>query len=770
MKNIYKLFVALAALSLWACQVAILEPVKDITDSPDTKPVADEFKVVTIVAGKEQTKTSYAGETEFSWSVGDQVSVIFNNGTDSHWVPFTTDTAATTCKFTSSSMPLSYEMGSPSGRRLALYPASDSHVYTSDSDISYYMPAVRDFRASAGGHDETAIPMFGEGFSNDSYTFHNMTGAVKFTFENVPCSEAEFVFTSAGEKMNGTFPLTGLEDHASSVSWISGDSTDEAEKRLTLYADVDPSSHSVSFYVPYVGTLSAGCRIELLDAESSMVLFDRTTVSDLVVEKNRITVVPIQDVPPGDPHSPSLEHLDQDVRNPERGFTTPNLLEYNGTTFPSGLDNVDDGNSLVFIRFDITGYKTKDLDAAALNAIGKVFDDVRLKGKKAVFRFVYGGAYDDASPTIIKGHLNQLQSVFSAHQDVIYLVQAGFIGDCGEWNRSAWFSFSYPPGQSDEVSGFEDYAKVVDALLDAVPEHRHIALRSAYYKRYYTYTTGVISSSCWDWEPITGFGGTDYNSRLAFHNDAFGHDGGTFRDFGALGDKNDPKNIDRIMWYSQGAYLVCGGETYTDAPHSLFSQYPRVVYDLYDQHISYLGNDPTTSCLSELTSAQVDTLRKYMGYHLWLKEAKIYYSDTDPEALAAGKSITVSCTLQNRGAAPVIYQRPFMLVLLRGGSVVAELADLGDVRKVASNGGIRSFFAKFTIPAGGIQSGDKLALWLPDASAYPDPSTSIARLAVYAIHLANDHDIDDTEWVTSNPSDLNDPTATGGYNVFYTFP
>ena len=90
--------------------------------------------------------------------------------------------------------------------------------------------------------------------------------------------------------------------------------------------------------------------------------------------------------------------------------------------------------------------------------------------------------------------------------------------------------------------------------------------------------------------------------------------------------------------------------------------------------------------------------------------------------------------------------------------------NMGDVRKVAPNGGIRSLFAKFAIPAGGIQSGDKLALWLPDASA------TIADRAVYAIHLANYHDSDDTEWVTSNPGNPNDPSATGGYNVFYTFP
>ena len=112
------------------------------------------------------------------------------------------------------------------------------------------------------------------------------------------------------------------------------------------------------------------------------------------------------------------------------------------------------------------------------------------------------------------------------------------------------------------------------------------------------------------------------------------------------------------------------------------------------------------------------------------------------------------------------------LVLLRDGVPPTVLVEnLGEVRDVPP-GGSRTFTRTFTIPACGIQGNDKLALWLPDASAYPDPSTSIARLAVYAIHLANDHDSDDTEWVTiSNSTDPANPAqATGGYNVFYTFP
>ena len=773
MKMKHSIFAGFAALALWACQTSLIEPVPETPEQPEVPEVPEvpSFKVLTIEAGAPgQTKTSYKDDEYFSWSLSDQVSVLCNHD---DWIPFTlVDSPASSCRFKSPLVPSDYEMGSSTGAKMALYPASQYHVYTSDTGVSYHLPAERDFRAAYGGHEESAIPMFAYGNENDAYLFANLTGAVKFTFTGVPVPEVKFVFTSAGDKkMNGVIPLTGLETGSSalaiSVTWAPEGATDEADKTLTFYADVDPSAQTVSFYVPYVGTLPAGSRVQLLDADGATAIFDRTTVKDIEVVKNHITVVDDLDVSPsGDEHTSTPAPFSHDVPNPERGFTTPNVLDYNGSAFPSSLYSFDDDNSLVFIRFDLTGYRTnKNLDPRVITAIGGVFNQVRNLGKKAVIRFIYGGENEDATLDVVKSHISKLKDpVFYEYEDVIYLIQAGFIGDCGEWIRSKYFKFSYPPGLTDEVSGFEDHATVIDDLLTAVPESRQIALRSAYYKRYYTKTKG-ITASCWDWNPITTFGGTDYNSRIAFHNDAFGHDGGTFRDFGALGDGNDPKNVDRRMWYPQSAYLACGGETYSSAPHSLFSKWPRVLNDLFDQHISYLGNYRYSSCLRDLTDDQIEELRKYMGYRLLIEEAKVYYSDSDPDALAAGKPLTVSCQLKNEGAAPVIYQRPMKLVLLREGSATELVSNLGDVRKVASDGGTRSFFAKFDIPSGGIQPGDRLAIWLPDASA------TIAGRAVYAIRLANAED-EDFQWVAvPDPSDPTNPAlAIGGYNVFYTFP
>ena len=82
------------------------------------------------------------------------------------------------------------------------------------------------------------------------------------------------------------------------------------------------------------------------------------------------------------------------------------------------------------------------------------------------------------------------------------------------------------------------------------------------------------------------------------------------------------------------------------------------------------------------------------------------------------------------------------LVLLHG-DTVTELADLGDVRLVASR--TNKTYTKNLSAT--VAPGDKLAIWLPDAAA------SLQDKPAYAIRLAN-----------------NETSFEGvGYNVFFTF-
>ena len=90
-------------------------------------------------------------------------------------------------------------------------------------------------------------------------------------------------------------------------------------------------------------------------------------------------------------------------------------------------------------------------------------------------------------------------------------------------------------------------------------------------------------------------------------------------------------------------------------------------------------------------------------------------------------------------------ERPMKLVLLHGSTPVILKNNVGDIRKVASDGGSYTYTVNVTLPQN-IVSGDKLAIWLPDAE------TRLQDRPEYSIRLVN-----------------SDVTWSNGYNVFYTF-
>ena len=542
------------------------------------------------------------------------------------------------------------------------------------------------------------------------------------------------------------------------------------KKTLTFYADVSDLYEEVCFYVPYpTGTISAGSSVRLEDAGGGFVIFENDNLKAIPVEKNRITVTPLQTLP-----TPSLqltlnyEDAEGEVKNPERGLYDHVILHYAGGSTPSNLNGTDDNNSLVFTHFYLDDFKNngsvQDISDAALTAIGQVLETVRTAGKKAIVRFAYDEEnYMDAGPAGILRHLEQLSPVLHANEDVIYVVQAGFLGRWGEWHDSPNFPTLSKSGYT--VNNYEDYSDVIEALLTAVPESRQVALRVPDYKRYYLNPTSIRT-----WTPITSFEGTDPNHRLSFHNDAFrgseyagkAYDLGTFR--WENGDVSSSTNLD--MWESQSAFLAVGGEPAKTKPDGTYVNWSNTQTAIREQHMSYLNGDTSKDIMDywlwEL-GGDDNAIRKAFGYRLWLRSSELYH-----ESLGAGETVVVRFTLENSGAAPVINKRPMKLVRLRdnGGTIerTVLIDNVGDLRMVASDDSF-TYTVLFKIPAGGILTGDQLALWLPDEAP------SLRERAVYSIRLANT----DTP---SNPSVFSNVTWVttgaggdeGGYNVFYTFP
>lgn len=753
MKLSYTIYTALAVMALAACQAKE----EALPREPE---VPEGYKTLQINASYQETKTAYADDFAFSWTEGDEISVICNDGTKNKWASLMAVTWGSRETTFSAVVQGAVETGSLTGTRMALFPASDLHRYTDDSTIDFYIPAERDFRDS----ENTAIPMFAYGDGADAYAFANMCGAIKFVFKDLPDAvrEVKLVYQSAWEKLNGLFPLLYFDrGDASAVTWEIASAGSYAERSLTLYEDVNVEDGSVAFYIPFPGgTISEGSSVLLVDAnDESNVLFQHDYLKEIEVVKNRITVLaPQKGV---DLTSPSSEltftESADEFRNPERGFNNANTfyswdIPYN--LYGDALDNDMNSNSLVFLLFYLSDYRYDYIPSDVLTEIGNVFAQVRDLGKKAVVRFAYSDHKDneDAPLEWVEKHLVQLTPVLQANEDVIYVVQAGFIGICGEWYPgtipNSYFKFEWKGPDDVDTSEFEDYARVIDALLDAVPQSRQVALRTWCYKRFYFYTRGGTSGGG-VWNPISAWETTP-NSRLSFHNDGFAsyeHEGGSFTG-----------QLDRDMCASQSAYMAVGGEPYSKYSSTMDGYFTnrmdRVMETARNQHISYLSDFELygMNALDWMDPDQKDDLCKALGYRLWLSEVKLYVNGQD-----AGTPMTIQITLNNSGSAPVINKRPMKLVLLRDGVPPTVLVEnLGEVRDVPP-GGSRSFTRTFTIPACGIQGNDKLALWFPDASP------SIADRAAYAIRLANDG----IEWETSDP--LDPAQALGGYNVFTQF-
>ena len=269
---------------------------KDAPVLPEEEITPAGYKVLTITAQKaDDTKTSYAGDVTFSWNVGDKISVICNDGTQNLWETFDIEEASTSSKF-KATVADNINMGALDGSKVALYPASDNHVFTSTAsgEISFHIPAERDFCVSDGGHQESAIPMFAWGADDDTYAFSNLTGAAKFTFTNVPCSEVKMVYTVPGVKLNGTYSLlfdSINKADASDVHWDAADAAHDSEKTVTYYGDV--VGNSVSFYLPYTqGTISGPSTLQLIDVATNTVLYNNTHVGNIIIHKNQIAVLP----------------------------------------------------------------------------------------------------------------------------------------------------------------------------------------------------------------------------------------------------------------------------------------------------------------------------------------------------------------------------------------------------------------------------------------------------------------------------------------------
>ncbi|TYB66128.1 DUF4832 domain-containing protein [Nonomuraea sp. PA05] len=356
--------------------------------------------------------------------------------------------------------------------------------------------------------------------------------------------------------------------------------------------------------------------------------------------------------------------------------------------------------SLVMCVFYLAEFRTTAISQAALDQLQQQLDTVRAAGLKMVLRFAYTTSTDgaDAAKDRVLAHLDQLRPYLNANKDVIYLMQAGFIGAWGEW----YYTQNFGNAGVVTAADWANRKAVVDKLLSVLPSTRMVQLRTPKFKRTLYTTTPVTSGQA--------YGGSAV-ARLGHHNDCFlasPDDYGTYENAA----------VEYPYLEAETAYVAMGGETCNPNPPR--SDCPTAEDELSRFHWSYLNTDYHTGVLgSWSTGGCLAEITRSLGYRLALQ------SGTYPSTATRGGGLPVSITLRNEGYAAPFNPRGLELVLRNTSTGAVHRFPLSaDPRRWAA-GATSTITQTVSLPAALPAGSYALLLNLPDPLLPARPEYSI---------------------------------------------
>lgn len=415
--------------------------------------------------------------------------------------------------------------------------------------------------------------------------------------------------------------------------------------------------------------------------------------------------------PNGNQKTVEFRSSTKDFPNPERGFLEA-ALGPSGFQTGSWPNKVKDGLRLVHMRGYLDQYRTSSLTPLELNEMTRGFEKLRETGMKAILRFSYydqdrGGT--EPSQAIIRNHIDQLKPILKKNADVIAVLEAGFLGPWGEW----W----------ERVDTNESNAKrimVRDALLDALPSSRQIAIRYPYIiMQWYppnqnSGDIGININNLLAPDPLPA-------ARIGFHNDCFLADSDdlTYRD------DYQGQTKERAFMKKNTAMTVSGGETCVPKSGARKSC-PDILREGAEYHLTYLSQTYHQDFINKWKADGCFTeVSKKLGYRLRLEQARF---DT---TAVRGLGISWSVQLSNEGWARPINPRLLVLRLTGAGGRYDIPLSGSDLRR-ASPGERITLSGTVDLPAG-IPAGQySMSLGAPDTSE------SLASNPIYSIRFAND--------------------------------
>lgn len=409
---------------------------------------------------------------------------------------------------------------------------------------------------------------------------------------------------------------------------------------------------------------------------------------------------------------------DEVFPNPERGFYYPYEFFFSGGTVPEPVSVTALrgqrllNRSLVLFEYFLRDFVETPLSDECLNLVERNFETLREAGCKAVVRFAYSDSESeenkpwDASEEVVMGHIAQLKPLLQRYAPEIYVLQAGFVGVWGEWYYTDHFGFE-PVTETD----YAPRRRVLEALLDALPEERMVAVRTPIAKMRccgLSLADTITEQTAWD---------GSMRARLAAHNDCFlasRDDVGTFIE-----------DSDREYWQAESRYVSMGGET---CGMSEYCECMNGTEEMERYHWSYLNIAYHPEVIARWRQEGCyEEIERRLGYRFVLEEGRFTRHPV------ANDMFRVRLDIRNEGFASVVNPRPVKLVLTDVSGTKCRVFDTGADPRRWFAGMTHTLETEIRIPAEFV-SGERCVLWL----WLPDAEESLAADPAFSIRMANE--------------------------------
>lgn len=306
------------------------------------------------------------------------------------------------------------------------------------------------------------------------------------------------------------------------------------------------------------------------------------------------------------------------IANPSRGF----YVQFDTAYLEKISDVSESGITLVLLGYDIKDYVDREIDQLKLDELAEAFDAIRTQGLKVIFRTAYGFKdpaefSDPTSIKLIKTHLEQISPILKKNSDLLLTVQAGFLGQWGEWHHSNLGDHqgSVTPQLVNEL---------LIELCEAVPTPISIAVRRPSFIR-------MIDPDLVD------------VSRIALHNDALlssDSDMGTY-------DQKDLGREGELVYLEDRPFSVPNGGEVTNL--STYTEPLIAIKEFSQLKLTYLNRNYNKTVLNHWASLRyedkpfLDVIEQKLGYRWFIESLKI------PTSFKSKQKVSINLTLMNSG-------------------------------------------------------------------------------------------------------------------------